>query len=72
MPETNVNDQPAQKPANEAAVALRNMRFVLEYNRPHEQVSALALVAIAEQLALMNQHMVSMAVDVGFYVSSKT
>ena len=70
MPE-NMNAQPVQQKGNQAADALNNMRFVIEYNRPFEQISALALVAIAEQLALLNQHFEAMAVDVGYYVAKQ-
>ena len=53
--------QPAQ-PVSAAAAALDDMRgMIMLDGAPVQEVSAAALVAIAEQLAVLNKHMESIA-----------
>lgn len=51
---------PTWQPVTEAASALSQMRFVLDTGGPVEHVSAHALVAVAEQLALLNETLAKM------------
>lgn len=63
--------KPATNAAEKAAAALENMRFVFGRDRPADGRTDHALAAIAEQLALLNEHMAELADNASYYVANK-